>query len=185
MWHSTSRGHWPHQPAMAMCSKHRLLALGWHSWLPALPSQPESLTLTPGFAHWGMLQFLYWDRLSCIPASTWTSLHPPSQSCIVLGILPGLSVSSCHPCIHGGISASLLGIPSDIPTSTQALKDSKEQSTLSTRALPSLGCHSPSKPELTSPAPLGVVTCPSWWGEAKPLGPDPGYFLCELGNVSH
>lgn len=137
------------------------------------------------------------------------------RECLTLGLLTGECFSSStetgcpatlhlpgHPCIHPanpayswafsqkslyppGISASLLGIPSGIPASIQALEDSKEQITPSTKALPSLGCHSPTKPELTSPAPLGLVTCPSWWGEAKPLGPDPVYFLCELGNVSH
>lgn len=149
----------------------------WH-WLPALPSQPESPALI-----WGLLAG---ERFNS-PTGTGcpASLHPPSQSCTPQGILPDISVSSWLPLHPHGHLCSLLGIPSGIPASTQAPKGTKEQITPSTKAFPSLGCYSPSKPELTSPAPSGLVTRPSWRGEAEPLGPDPVYFLCELGNVSH
>lgn len=105
MSHSTSCGHRLCQPAMAMCSKHRLLALGRCSWLPALPSQLESLTLTPhrvcslGNASIPPLrQAVLHPRVYLdIPASTqpilpysWassqTSLCPPGHPCIPIGI---------------------------------------------------------------------------------------------------
>lgn len=90
---------------MAMCSKHRLLALGRCSWLPALPSQRESLTLTPqrvcslgnasipplrqAVLHPRVYLDISASTQPILPyswASSQTSLCPPGHPCIPIGI---------------------------------------------------------------------------------------------------
>lgn len=109
------------------------------------------------------------------------------------GLLTGESFDSStgtgspgHPCI-------CLGIPSGIPASAQAFlhlprhsNTAKSNSQLQhKKTLPSLGCQSPGKSELTSPALTGAGDMSQLAEEAKPPGLDPACFPCELGGTPH